>query len=194
MLGGDDEAFDVAGRASEPWVEDFFIAEHPVTMGEYLEFLNDLARREGLEAAKARSPRRAPDGARRYLLEDGAGGLKLPEVDAEGDRWEPRWPAFGISWHDAVAYCAWRSARDGREYRLPSEEEWEKAARGVDGRWFPWGWRFDPSLCNMRESRQERPAPVAVDEFAGRVGVRRAGARRQRAGLDVDRDGARERV
>ncbi len=69
-----------------------------------------------------------------------------------------------VSWHDAVVYCEWRSLRDGLEYRLPSEEEWEKAARGVDGRWYPWGWRFDPSLCNMRDSRKERPSPVVVVE------------------------------
>ena len=47
----------------------------------------------------------------------------------------------------------------------------EKAARGVDGRWFPWGWRFDASLCNMRESRKERPAPVAVEEYPRDVSV-----------------------
>ena len=37
--------------------------------------------------------------------------------------------------------------------------------RGVDGRWFPWGWRFDPSLCNMRLSRRERNALVVIDDF-----------------------------
>jgi serine/threonine-protein kinase len=77
----------------------------------------------------------------------------------------PAQPVVGVSWHDAMAYCAWRGARDGRRYRLPTETEWEKAARGVDGRWFPWGWRFDPSLCNMENSRRERPAPVLVEEF-----------------------------
>ena len=49
--------------------------------------------------------------------------LQTLEVDAEGDRWNPQWPAFGVSWHDAVAYCEWRSARDGMEYRLPTEQE-----------------------------------------------------------------------
>ena len=86
-------------------------------------------------------------------------------MDGEGDRWDARWPAYGISWHDAMGYCEWRSARDGCAYRLPGEEEWEKAARGVDGRWFPWGWRFDASLCNMLKSRKERPSPVPVDEY-----------------------------
>jgi serine/threonine-protein kinase len=154
---------------SEPWVDDFFIAEHPVTMEDYLEFLNDLVREAGIEEAERRAPRTA---AGTYLVRDGE-DLRLPEVDPLGDRWDPRMPVFAISWHDAGAYVAWLSAREGKEYRLPSETEWEKAARGVDGRWFPWGSRFDPSLCNMSESLRERPVPVPVDEFPGDISVYR---------------------
>ncbi|MEM7261287.1 MAG: SUMF1/EgtB/PvdO family nonheme iron enzyme, partial [Planctomycetota bacterium] len=50
-----------------------------------------------------------------------------------------RWPIFSVTYDDAEAYCAWRSERDGRQYGLPTDEEWEKAARGTDGRLFPWG-------------------------------------------------------
>jgi len=171
VIGGDAEAPSSLPR-SEVEVEGFFLAEHPVTMGQYMEFLNELARSEGVEAAKGRSPRyNLDEPGSSYLLEDGAGGLELPGVDADGDEWHAELPVFAISWHDAVAYCGWRSQRDGVEYRLPTEEEWEKASRGVDGRWFPWGWRFDPSLCNMQESRRERSGPVVIDEFATDVSV-----------------------
>jgi serine/threonine-protein kinase len=70
-----------------------------------------------------------------------------------------------VSWHDAVAYCAWRSEVEGCEVRLPTEAEWEKASRGVDGRWFPWGRRFDASLCNMRNSLQQGARPLPIDKF-----------------------------
>lgn len=54
-------------------------------------------------------------------------------------------PVVLISYEDALAYAAWRSQHDGMTYRLPTTAEWEKAARGTDGRYFPWGsdWRDD---------------------------------------------------
>jgi serine/threonine-protein kinase len=154
VSGGDPECRGWDLPRAEPWVDDFFMAVHPVTNGEYLEYLNDLTSSEGLLAAQARSPRRVPDAPESSYLVERDGKLALAEADAEGDAWLPGHPVGAISWHDAIAYCAWRSARSGREVRLPTELEWEKSARGVDGRWFPWGNRFDPSCCNTAESRR----------------------------------------
>ncbi len=59
-------------------------------------------------------------------------------------------PVSGINWYDATAYCDWLSAQteNHRCYGLPSEAEWEKAARGQDGRIFPWGDVWDATRCN----------------------------------------------
>jgi len=52
----------------------------------------------------------------------------------------PQQPVVSVSWFEAVAYCEWLSRLTGRRYRLPTEAEWERAARGgVEGRAFPWG-------------------------------------------------------
>ncbi len=74
----------------------------------------------------------------------------------------PPQPVSGICWYEARAYCCWLSAQTGQAYRLPSEVEWEAAARGGDSRSYPWGRRFDASVCNTAESHLRRAAPIGV--------------------------------
>ena len=57
-------------------------------------------------------------------------------------------PVAGVTWDEASAYCAWLREETGREYALPSEAQWEKAARGADGRLYPWGDVWQEGRCN----------------------------------------------
>ncbi|RRR75749.1 MAG: formylglycine-generating enzyme family protein [Candidatus Viridilinea halotolerans] len=89
-------------------------------------------------------------------------------------------PVVDVNWHEVLAFCAWLSSqRPGPPLRLPSEAEWERAARGSDGRTFPWGEHFEPRYANTRESAAagttavtsyaEGASPVGVLGMAGNV-------------------------
>ena len=206
IFGGDPEAYEPLPR-QEVGVPDFAIAEFPVTLREYCAFLDHLEKGQPEDV-----PRRAPHdrrgseglavrrGARgwepeAFIIEGEARKLFPPE---EGSLW--RVPAHLIDWFDATAYCRWRGAESGAGIRLPTEIEWEKAARGVDGRFYPWGDRFDPTFCKMQESRPFTQQPEPVGTFptdASPYGVRdMAGGMREwvgdlfpeRSALEIDRE------
>jgi len=76
-------------------------------------------------------------------------------------------PVVHVTWHDAVAYVAWLRERTGQSYRLPTEAEWEKAARGDDGRLWPWGDEWHPARVNCRPAGPGRTTPVGQYSPAG---------------------------
>jgi sulfatase modifying factor 1 len=73
----------------------------------------------------------------------------------------PEQPVIAVSWFEAAKYCEWLSGITGRKYRLPTEAEWERAARGgVDGKLFPWGDDTPESLPSYGERWKTGPEPV----------------------------------
>ncbi len=80
---------------------------------------------------------------------------------------DPLLPVVHVNWYGSVAYCRWLAEITKAPYRLPTEAEWEKAARGVDGRIYPWGddWRDD--ACNTADDGHEPATPVGAFSPAG---------------------------
>ena len=87
-------------------------------------------------------------------------GWERPELS------QPDLPIVGVSWHDAVAYCAWRSNED-RPVRLPTEAEWECAARGTGDALFPWGDVMPEWMPNGGRGPLAAPWPVTLGEATG---------------------------
>jgi formylglycine-generating enzyme required for sulfatase activity len=113
---------------------DYGIAAYPVTNAEYRRFLADT-----------RSDHRPSS----WLL----GAYPWDRANH---------PVAGVRPADADAYATWLSARTGHPWRLPTEAEWEHAAKGPAGYDFPWGDAFDPSAANTRETGVHTTTPVGA--------------------------------
>jgi formylglycine-generating enzyme required for sulfatase activity/nucleoside phosphorylase len=98
-----------------------------------------------------------------------AEGLKWRSIVISGgedsNRGSPNSPAVNVSWYEASAFCNWMAYRTGRRVRLPTEPEWEKAARGTDERVFPWGDEFSRIFCNAEDTGIGFPSPVGCFPF-----------------------------
>ena len=149
-------------------VDGFVIQRFPVTHRQYIRFLDTLVD-EGHEALALKvAPRERaarPDqlGALCYRRDE-VGHFHLAP-DADGDVWDPEWPVFFVNHAGASAYARWHAEQTGQPWRLPTEREWEKAARGVDGRRYPWGNRFDASFACTRASHPGRQLPAPVQAY-----------------------------
>jgi formylglycine-generating enzyme required for sulfatase activity len=99
-----------------------------------------------------------------FIQDSGRPAPRLNWVGQQPEIGKERYPVVGVTWHDAQAYCQWLTERTGRFYRLPSEAEWEKAARGdKDQRIYPWGDLFDPNRC--RQDPAYPPQVIEVDRY-----------------------------
>jgi len=114
------------------YLPEYWIAKTPVTNGQYAAFV---------QATGHKAPDHWP------------AGNKIPQ--GKGAH-----PVIWVTWYDALAYCEWLAEATGKPYTLPSEAEWEKAARGTEGRVYPWGDTPDGSKCNSWESGIKATTPV----------------------------------
>lgn len=140
-------------------VNAFLIKKTEVTFGEYIDFW--LADDGGAKADHLRSRVRFDSNLMAFTDAWDDHGRLLPQFKMNT-------PLVGISKTAADSYCQWLSVKLNRKVRLPTDDEWEKAARGVDGRTFPWGTTFDPTFALTHENiaaRQVYPLFAPVGSF-----------------------------
>ena len=125
------------------YVSEFFIGTSPVTQDEYASFV----RAAGYPPPAVRALPLVASGGRDELFTE----LAAPYVwNNQPPPGYGSHPVVLVRYDDALAYCRWLSAALGRVARLPTEAEWEKAARGgIEARRYPWGDEIDPSRCNF---------------------------------------------
>lgn len=93
---------------------------------------------------------------RQYGVCVAAGECRAPSNSVWNDNTYLNHPVTDVNWYDAVSYSAWLTGETGQTLVLPTEAQWEKAARGEDGRIFPWGNHWDPTRANYCDSRCNR--------------------------------------
>jgi len=136
---------------------EFWISKYEVTIGQYKRFLDAIAIKGDGDYAHPQQPK---DKDRSHTPRD------WPQILAAcqggkymGERLSFDCPVFNVDFYDAYAYARWAGGR------LPTEEEWEKAARGIYGRAFPWGNNFDPKQANTGVDF-DTAQPGSVDGYA----------------------------
>jgi len=127
---------------------DYQIGRYPITNAQYARFL----------AAK-------PSHSTPYSNERGNESYNWNRGTRTYPKGKANHPLVLVNLHDAMAYCGWLSEVTGQIYRLPTEEEWEKAARGglPSVRRYPWGDEWQPGICNTQEL--ERNGTTSIHEF-----------------------------
>jgi formylglycine-generating enzyme required for sulfatase activity len=155
LMGSDPEKDIFADENEQPqhrlYLPDYYMAKTPVTNAQYAAFVEAIGHRRPQHWEGGKPPKGKEDH-----------------------------PVVYVTWHDAMAYCNWLAEVTGKAYRLPSEAEWEKAARGTDGRKYPWGDELpDKSRCNYGNNvghttpvSQYSPrggSPYRVEDVAGNV-------------------------
>lgn len=151
----------------EVWLDTFWIGQFEVTSSQYAAFLNAVQKH-------------ATSDGHLFLDPEYEGGLirRVSGTEYAAREGFEDFPACGITWHGAKAFADWLAEQSGLSIDLPTEAQWEKAARGLDDRQriFPWGVRLNPSLARFKDTQPTRvgqyPAgasPFGAMDMAGNV-------------------------
>lgn len=152
------ESFDMHARRTEKpqryvQLAKFYIARFPVTNIQWQEFVHDNGYQDDFWWSE--------EGWEKKEYLDWTKPMYWNDNRFNG----PNQPVVGISWYESIAFCKWYGARMGLELYLPSEAQWEKAARGEDGRNYSWGNEYDGSQLNV-EGRIGMTTPVGCYPLA----------------------------
>ncbi|MGC6510926.1 MAG: bifunctional serine/threonine-protein kinase/formylglycine-generating enzyme family protein [Myxococcota bacterium] len=156
--GGDNQAIDPLPR-QRAWVGGFIIQKSPVSIRQYMQFLNALLAQGRDQEAESFLPLQTNQRSHFSIVKKDKQRTFRVHPDPEGDIWDTRWPVFNVDIKCAEGYIKWLNTQSDHTWRLPTEAEWEKAARGVDGRNFPWGDHANESWICTRDSHNQRPLP-----------------------------------
>jgi len=151
QVGGDPDAVNALPKR-RLWLDAFVSKTHPVTHSEYISFLNHLVKKGKRKEAAQLAPQ-IPPGPLQIgdIYRHARSGFSLRRAGPFGFV-KDNSPTFLIDWVGALRFTNWFAKKHGGGWNLIGDLEYEKAARGVDGRSFPWGDFLDPTWCAINDS------------------------------------------
>ncbi|NIM16827.1 MAG: SUMF1/EgtB/PvdO family nonheme iron enzyme [Candidatus Aminicenantes bacterium] len=150
FIRGSDEIGEMEKPVRRIYLDEFMMGKYPVTNQEFKAFIED----GGYENKELWMPK-------------GWQWRKENNISEPGLWHDRKWdganfPVVEVSWYEASAYAKWLSKEAGGKYVLPSEAQWEKAARGSRGLVYPWGNEWKEDHCNSDECGLDRTSPVGI--------------------------------
>ena len=153
LMGNDYETDEMAVDSEKPqhtvYLDAYRIAKYPVTNAQYQAFVEA----GGYEK-------------RSYWTDEGWDWRTEKEItgpERYGSEFDlPNHPVVGVSWYEAAAFCRWLSEQLDMPIALPTDAQWEKAARGTDGRRYPWGQEIDCEKVNYVDTGIESTSAVGI--------------------------------
>lgn len=136
--------------------KDYSVAKYPLTNAQFAKFI---------EAGGYNNQKWWTDAGWQQKQRD---NWTEPDYWSDSDWNGADYPVVGVSWYESVAFCLWLSDTTGEKIMLPTEEQWQYAAQGDDGRDYPWGNNWNRNFCNNKASKKGNDKTTPVRQYEGK--------------------------